>query len=447
LRKPPLRIEQILQWADAHHRRTGQWPRIHSGEIAAAPWETWSRVHDALARGLRTLPRRYTLARLLVERRGARVHLYEPRLTQRQILAWADAHHRHSGQWPGQLSGPIRGTSGESWSAIDQALHLGARGLPGGESLAELLYRARGVRNKSRPPHLTLKQILSWADAWHGRTGQWPRHKSGPIPGSDGETWLSIDKALRSGARGLGECSSLANLLEMRRGVSNRLHVPRLSEDLILTWADDYFRRTGRWPTEAAGRVPAAPRESWENLSICLRIGVRGLPGGDTLARLLQRRRGARNVQRLRRLTARQILAWADAQHARTGRWPSVNSGPVLDAPGEKWANLNAVLYTGGRGLPGGDSLARLLGRYRGVYQSVNRPTLTVAQILSWADAHYRRYGRWPGVTSGAVAGADGENWRAINQSPTRGGRGLPAGRSLARLLKRRRRLLSRRRR
>jgi hypothetical protein len=130
-----------------------------------------------------------------------------------------------------------------------------------------------------------------------------------------------------------------------------------------------------------------------------------------------------------------QVLAWADAHHRRTGHWPSVNSGQVRDAPGEKWANLNAVLYTGGRGLPGGTSLARLLGKHRGVFNAVHRPRLTVAQILHWADAHYHRQGRWPGVASGVVAGVRGEHWRTINSALARGCRGLRAGDSLARLL------------
>jgi hypothetical protein len=65
-------------------------------------------------------------------------------------------------------------------------------------------------------------------------------------------------------------------------------------------------------------------------------------------------------------LTVEQILAWADAYHGRTGRWPAAASGPVEGAPGETWANVNAALSDGYRGLPGGDSLARLLDRRRG---------------------------------------------------------------------------------
>jgi hypothetical protein len=65
-----------------------------------------------------------------------------------------------------------------------------------------------------------------------------------------------------------------------------------------------------------------------------------------------------------------QILAWADAHHARTGRWPTSASGPVADAPGERWRNIDGALRYGRRGLPGGGSLARLLDRHRGGMRS-----------------------------------------------------------------------------
>jgi hypothetical protein len=29
------------------------------------------------------------------------------------------------------------------------------------------------------------------------------------------------------------------------------------------------------------------------------------------------------------------ILAWADAHHARTGKWPTRNSGPIREAQGD----------------------------------------------------------------------------------------------------------------
>jgi hypothetical protein len=62
-------------------------------------------------------------------------------------------------------------------------------------------------------------------------------------------------------------------------------------------------------------------------------------------------------------LTVQQILGWADAHRARTGRWPNPNSGPVLDAPGETWAHIKQALVKGlrgwaGRGRPGTTTLA-----------------------------------------------------------------------------------------
>jgi hypothetical protein len=64
-------------------------------------------------------------------------------------------------------------------------------------------------------------------------------------------------------------------------------------------------------------------------------------------------------------LTIRAILGWADAHFARTGRWPSRESGAVEDAPGENWAAIDTALSHGVRGLYGGDSLARFLNRHR----------------------------------------------------------------------------------
>jgi hypothetical protein len=98
-------------------------------------------------------------------------------------------------------------------------------------------------------------------------------------------------------------------------------------------------------------------------------------------------------------LTLRQILAWADAHHARTGGWPSACSGPVADAPGEKWAGLDVALAEGRRGLPGGDSLARLLDRRRRGGAKPRRPP-----VRPWTpeeDARCPRKTR-PGARGGA---------------------------------------------
>jgi hypothetical protein len=62
--------------------------------------------------------------------------------------------------------------------------------------------------------------------------------------------------------------------------------------------------------------------------------------------------------------TVEQILAWADAHRGRTGKWPNANSGPVADAPGEDWGDIDIALYAGHRRLPGGSSLFQLLAAH-----------------------------------------------------------------------------------
>jgi hypothetical protein len=138
-----------------------------------------------------------------------------------------------------------------------------------------------------------------------------------------------------------------------------------------------------------------------------------------------------------RRLTVKHILRWADAHHKRTGRWPDARSGPVAGSPGQTWVAVNRALARGSRGLPGGSSLARLLAQKRGRRNQAQAPPLTAGQVLLWADAHFRRTGRWPTAASGPVAGAGGESWAAVNSALYAGHRGLPGGETLARLLRR----------
>jgi hypothetical protein len=137
-------VGQILGWADAHHERTGQWPKATSGRVEGTA-ETWAGISGALREGRRGLPGGSSLSLLLAEHRGRRDKSRLPPLTVRKILAWADAHHVRTGRWPGMLSGEIAGAPGEDWRAVNFALYRGYRGLPGGDSLAKLLARARGV--------------------------------------------------------------------------------------------------------------------------------------------------------------------------------------------------------------------------------------------------------------------------------------------------------------
>src|SRR5437764_60254 len=91
----------------------------------------------------------------------------------------------------------------------------------------------------------------------------------------------------------------------------------------ILAWASAHREATGKWPTVSSGRVLAARFEIWQGIDQALRLGLRDLPGGSSLAQLLAEQCGARNIKDLPPLTEEQILRWADAHHERTGSWPT----------------------------------------------------------------------------------------------------------------------------
>lgn len=114
-------------------------------------------------------------------------------------------------------------------------------------------------------------------------------------------------------------------------------------------------------------------------------------------------------------LSIRQILAWADAFHARTGRWPSKTAGLIPESDGNTWNAVHLALLRGSRGLERGSSLARLLAEQRGKRNHLDLPRLTIKQILRWADRHYRRSSDWPTLNSGTVAEAPTETWHNLD--------------------------------
>src|SRR5580765_3813227 len=135
------------------------------------------------------------------------------------------------------------------------ALNHGYRALPGGSSLFKLLAKHRGVTSPSVRPPLTIKMILTWADAHHQRTGKWPNVNSGGIDGAQGETWSCIDAILRRGQRGVPGGTSLTQLLAERRGARNRQALPPFTIKQILVWADEHHKRTGQWPSLVSGII------------------------------------------------------------------------------------------------------------------------------------------------------------------------------------------------
>ena len=134
--KPLLSERLILAWADIYYHRHGHWPFEKAGHVEGTETETWAGVSFALYKGTRGLKRRTTLAKLLCEKRD--VYSRKGALTEAQILKWARAHRKRTGRWPSYKDGRVRGASEENWSALDEALKSGCRGLRGGSSLKKL---------------------------------------------------------------------------------------------------------------------------------------------------------------------------------------------------------------------------------------------------------------------------------------------------------------------
>ena len=120
--KPPLTVDQILAWADAHKEQTGTWPDHKSGGVSNAMGENWQALDYALRRGHRGQGGGSSLETLLAEHRGVvppggRRRPRKPHrtpLTVEQVLKWADEHYERTGRWPTASSGLIPDTDGES---------------------------------------------------------------------------------------------------------------------------------------------------------------------------------------------------------------------------------------------------------------------------------------------------------------------------------------------
>ena len=128
-------------------------------------------------------------------------------------------------------------------------------------------------------------------------------------------------------------------------------------------------------------RKPAAPtatglidgtNETWCAVDGALAQGNRGLPRGSSLLKLLAQYRDYRHRNYLPRLTAEQVLAWADAHYRATGKWPDKTPAggrrPRRDVerhqPGPRARPV---------GLRGRSTLADLLERRRGAATTRSR--------------------------------------------------------------------------
>ncbi len=298
LKAPPLTIAQIRRWAESHRAKRGRWPSELSGRVLDAPQESWRAIDTALRDGYRGLPGGNSLKKLFKRRKGSPSNMRMPPLSISKILRWADAYRRRTGRWPTRDAGPIPETRPTTWRGVHTALAKGGRGLAGGTTLAILLMKRRGARNRLKLPPLSMRQVSNWIKSHHRRTGKWPLVNSGLIREAPGESWVGVDWSLRVGRRGLKGGSSLALVV---RACMPQIDPDRRRNKLtirdILLWARAHYRRNGAWPDRYAGRVVDAPREVWLRIDNALRTGKRGLAGGSSLKALFAGRRPAKPIR------------------------------------------------------------------------------------------------------------------------------------------------------
>jgi len=349
------------------------------------------------------------------------------KLTEHLVAKLVEAHKIRTRHWPRADAGRVHDAAGLTWADVNERLWFGETGC-GGQTLGDFIAEHFGVRTASRKPHIRVKQILAWADEHRKRTGEWPKNRRESIGAVPWITWGQLSHALRAGHWGFRRGTTLRRLLEKYRGIGK----PKLTIGHILEWADAHHAATGRWPSLTSGAVRQVPDETWLSIDSCLKKGHRGLRGRRSLAKLLRTRRGA--YQGRDRLTATKIKRWAQGHIKRTGRRPTQESGPVLDAPGEHWMAIESALTFGYRGLPGGESLTCFLDRY---FEPIYRK-LTVREVLALCDRYKAQHGKWPKATTERIAEL-GISWNGLNLLLTEGHRGLPAGLSIMRLLQKHR--------
>lgn len=280
-----LSIPQILVWAEDWFKAYGRHPTAKGGLIPNSGGETWSGVASALHIGGRGLSVGKTLNQLVSEHFGIRSREHLPDLSEEQIVLWMKNWQEVTGSWPKVTNGIIPNSSGETWSAIQNALQKGRRGMQKGQSISTLLSKHFNVRDEKRLSALSIEKIKEWALSHYESIGSWPTTTSGLIPNSDGETWGGIDIRLRQGGRGLPGGSKLSILLAEHFSVRNRENKTRFTELEILEWLEKWYVQHGSYPTSISGSIPGTEGLTWATIEKALKQGRYGLPKGYTLAR------------------------------------------------------------------------------------------------------------------------------------------------------------------
>lgn len=385
-------------------------------------------------------------------------------LEETQIIDWAKQHIAAYGKKPGKHTGIVEFAEGEhkgvTWAAIDIALKKGMRGLPGKSCLVKLIKEKLGIRSYHNPPALPTQLIIDWITSFINKHDRKPNKLDGPIEFAEGEylgeTWSSIDMALWRGGRGQPGKSSLASLIQENFGIKNHLDLPVLSAKLILDWVKQYIDVHGKKPHRTSGVIEPVSEEhkgiTWTIVNTALEVGTRGLPGGSSLAKLIDNKMGIANPMNLPPLSEKLIVNWVAQFIDIHKEKPLRSSGVIEFASGEHkgitWFAVDSALKRGKRGISEKSSLASLIEKNFSLKNHMNLSPLTEELIISWVVQYMDIHGKKPGQGSGEIEFVSeaykGITWLAVNTALDKGGRGLSGGSSIAKLIEKHLRIKNR---
>jgi hypothetical protein len=366
-------------------------------------------------------------------------------LSTPMIIDWIRQYLACHGKKPKQTSGVIEFAGSEykniTWSAINAVLWKGGRGLPGGSSLAQLVEKEFGIKNRANIPLLTENKICEWIQQFIDKYKRKPIIADGVIEFAldeyAGETWGKINDSLMNGMRGMPKGSSLTKIIEKQFGIRGYCTPPNLSLDMIRNWIHQHITKHKKKPTVKNGIVEFAENEfkgiSWASVANAMSKGTRGLAKGLSLAQFIQKEFGISNHYSLPPISVSIILQWINAFIKKYNRKPTQNDGIIEFARSEykniTWHSVNFFLWKGGRGLPKGSSLAQFIEKKLGIRNRNIPPSFTEDQILDWIGQYFVKYKKKPTKTSGIVEFAErnyrGTTWSEIDSSFKRGKRGL----------------------
>lgn len=160
---------------------------------------------------------------------------------------------------------------------------------------------------------------------------------------------------------------------------------------------------------------------TWWSIHQALTKGLRGLPGGSSLAKERDALVGAR---RRGRLTRQGIIDAVMAHHRDHGSWPRFTTTGTISGLGYSWSGVGRALRDGRvASFPKGSSFTKLVMECQG--RSAPAP-LTIAMVRKAVRAFYEANGTWPSRSAPGEVPVIGGKWMTLGTALSEGLRGLP---------------------